>query len=187
MIELRKFRSSQLRLLNFHQHIFAFAIFTLSYSSFQSWLASEPHKPARSASLRREDRRAAGVSFVTRHKLVQSLLHVYRYKRLEYGQQRLVPFVLAKTGTWSSLLSGLWNTIDLERAINALRQHGIPFPDALLTNVSPIGWEHINLTGDYVWCQTEVSGTAGSDLCASNLNRSFLSAQYRTNRQVNPK
>ena len=41
----------------------------------------------------------------------------------------------------------LWNTIYLERAINALRQHGIVFPDALLTHVSPIGWEHINLTG----------------------------------------
>jgi hypothetical protein len=35
----------------------------------------------------------------------------------------------------------------LERAINALRQHWIAFPDALLPNVSPIGWEHINLTG----------------------------------------
>ena len=41
----------------------------------------------------------------------------------------------------------LWNTIYLERAINALRQHEIVFPDALLTHVSPIGWEHINLTG----------------------------------------
>jgi Tn3 transposase DDE domain len=43
----------------------------------------------------------------------------------------------------------LWNTIYLGRAINALRQHGIGFPDALLAHVSPIGWEHINLTGDY--------------------------------------
>lgn len=45
----------------------------------------------------------------------------------------------------------LWNTIYLERAINALREHGIAFPDSLLTHVSPIGWEHINLTGDYTW------------------------------------
>jgi TnpA family transposase len=41
----------------------------------------------------------------------------------------------------------LWNTMYLERAFNALREHGIVFPDALLTHVSPIGWEHINLTG----------------------------------------
>jgi hypothetical protein len=40
----------------------------------------------------------------------------------------------------------LWNTIYLERAIKALRQHGIAFPNALLKHISPIGWEHINLT-----------------------------------------
>jgi Tn3 transposase DDE domain len=45
----------------------------------------------------------------------------------------------------------LWNTIYLGRAIDALRQHGIGFPDALLAHVSAIGWEHINLTGDYTW------------------------------------
>ena len=39
----------------------------------------------------------------------------------------------------------LRNTIYLERAINALRQYGIAFPNALLTHVSPIGWEHINV------------------------------------------
>ena len=45
----------------------------------------------------------------------------------------------------------LWNTMYLESAFNALREHGIVFPDALLTHVSPIGWEHINLTGHYTW------------------------------------
>ena len=45
----------------------------------------------------------------------------------------------------------LWNTMYLERAFNALREHGIVFPDTLLTHVSPIGWEHISLTGDYTW------------------------------------
>ncbi len=24
-------------------------------------------------------------------------------------------------------------------------------PDHLLANLSPLGWEHVNLTGDYVW------------------------------------
>jgi hypothetical protein len=38
-----------------------------------------------------------------------------------------------------------------EHSLYALRQHGIAFPDLLLTHVSPIGWEHINLTGDYTW------------------------------------
>ncbi len=42
----------------------------------------------------------------------------------------------------------LWNTVYLERAANALRGHGQAVDDALLQYLSPLGWEHINLTGD---------------------------------------
>jgi hypothetical protein len=45
----------------------------------------------------------------------------------------------------------LWNTVYLERAANALRNHGQCVDDALLQYLSPLGWEHINLTGDYLW------------------------------------
>jgi TnpA family transposase len=45
----------------------------------------------------------------------------------------------------------LWNTVYLERAANALRGHGQAVDDALLQYLSPLGWEHINLTGDYLW------------------------------------
>jgi hypothetical protein len=34
--------------------------------------------------------------------------------------------------------------------VTALRQTE-DVPDHLLTHLSPLGWEHINLTGDYVW------------------------------------
>ena len=44
----------------------------------------------------------------------------------------------------------LWNTAYLEKAIEALRQHE-SIDEALLPHVSPLGWEHINLTGDYAW------------------------------------
>ena len=47
----------------------------------------------------------------------------------------------------------LWNTVYLERAVQALRDHGEAVDDALLPHLSPLGWEHINLTGDYVWRQ----------------------------------
>lgn len=49
----------------------------------------------------------------------------------------------------------LWNTVYLERAINALKEHGKKVDDKLLQNLSPLGWEHINLTGDYIWKQTK--------------------------------
>jgi TnpA family transposase len=45
----------------------------------------------------------------------------------------------------------LWNTVYLERAVNALRKQGNAIDDTLLQYLSPLGWEHINLTGDYIW------------------------------------
>jgi Tn3 transposase DDE domain-containing protein len=44
----------------------------------------------------------------------------------------------------------LWNTRYLSRAVAALRETK-DVPDHLLAHLSPLGWEHINLTGDYVW------------------------------------
>lgn len=48
----------------------------------------------------------------------------------------------------------LWNTVYLERYVQALRDTGKPIDDDLLQYLSPLGWEHINLTGDYVWWQS---------------------------------
>jgi len=45
----------------------------------------------------------------------------------------------------------LWNTVYLERATAALQGHGQAVDTSLLQYLSPLGWEHINLTGDYVW------------------------------------
>ena len=46
----------------------------------------------------------------------------------------------------------LWNTRYLDRAIKALRAVE-PVSDELLAHLSPLGWEHVNLTGDYVWAE----------------------------------
>ena len=45
----------------------------------------------------------------------------------------------------------LWNTVYLERAVRVLRQQGQDISDDLLSHISPLKWEHINLTGDYRW------------------------------------
>jgi TnpA family transposase len=50
----------------------------------------------------------------------------------------------------------LWNTVYLERAVQALRAHGQIIDEALLPHLAPLGWEHINLTGDYSWRQRGV-------------------------------
>jgi TnpA family transposase len=44
-----------------------------------------------------------------------------------------------------------WNTVYLDRAIRQLRAQGADVSDDLLAHVAPLGWEHIGLTGDYVW------------------------------------
>jgi TnpA family transposase len=55
----------------------------------------------------------------------------------------------------------LWNTIYLERSTTALRSNGHKIPDELIAHLSPLGWEHINLTGDYLWKKLEGGTTKG--------------------------
>lgn len=45
----------------------------------------------------------------------------------------------------------LWNTVYLEKTVEQLRKSGQIVDESLLQYLSPLGWEHINLTGDYVW------------------------------------
>lgn len=49
-----------------------------------------------------------------------------------------------------------WNTVYLARVVDSLKDKGRKVPDNLLKHVSPLTWEHINLTGIYSW-QTEPS------------------------------
>ncbi len=54
----------------------------------------------------------------------------------------------------------LWNTRYLERAVATLRQTEV-VPDHLLAHLSPLGWEHVNLTGDYIWAANAAAEDAG--------------------------
>lgn len=44
-----------------------------------------------------------------------------------------------------------WNTAHLERAIENRRNEGLDVPPELLAHISPLGWAHILLTGEYLW------------------------------------
>jgi TnpA family transposase len=46
-----------------------------------------------------------------------------------------------------------WNTVYLDRAVRQLRTQGAAVPDDLLAHVAPLGWEHVGLSGDYVWTE----------------------------------
>jgi TnpA family transposase len=45
----------------------------------------------------------------------------------------------------------LFNCRYLGRVIDAMRHSGMAFDEGLLPQLSPLGWDHINFTGDYVW------------------------------------
>ena len=45
----------------------------------------------------------------------------------------------------------LWNTIHLQDAVGKAMTSDDPPDPNLLQHLSPLGWQHINLTGDYVW------------------------------------
>ena len=49
----------------------------------------------------------------------------------------------------------LWNTVYLDRAVKHLRSTGVDVPDELLAHVAPLGWEHVGLTGDYLWSEVD--------------------------------
>jgi hypothetical protein len=47
----------------------------------------------------------------------------------------------------------LWNTRYLQAAFDTLG-HEVSAPSpGLLRHVAPLGWEHISLTGDYIWTE----------------------------------
>lgn len=48
-----------------------------------------------------------------------------------------------------------WNTLYLDRAVQHLVATGVEFDPSLLAHLSPMGWAHISLTGDYLWDQAK--------------------------------
>ena len=44
----------------------------------------------------------------------------------------------------------------LGRAVDHMRRSGNVVPDDLLQHVAPLGWNHISLTGDYLWSEVNI-------------------------------
>jgi Tn3 transposase DDE domain len=65
-------------------------------------------------------------------------------------QKSALGAIATRLGHWPLLLE-LANAALRRRAIRLLHQKGMSISDELLLHLSPLGREHINLTGDYVW------------------------------------
>jgi len=50
----------------------------------------------------------------------------------------------------------LWNTVYLAEAVEALKNKGVEVKEEYLEHLSPLGWEHINLTGDFQWNMKQI-------------------------------
>ena len=48
-----------------------------------------------------------------------------------------------------------WNTLYLDRAVQHLGAKNAEYDPNLLAHLSPMGWAHIGLTGDYLWDQAK--------------------------------
>lgn len=55
----------------------------------------------------------------------------------------------------------LFNCRYLGRALGEMRSRGMTIDEALIPQLSPLGWDHINLTGDYVWSDALVLDADG--------------------------
>ena len=61
--------------------------------------------------------------------------------------------MLNKLGALNLVIAAIvyWNTMYMDKAAQHLLKAGQLADPSLLRHVSPLGWMHINLTGDFVW------------------------------------
>jgi TnpA family transposase len=57
----------------------------------------------------------------------------------------------------------LWNTLYMERAVQSMVNRGEQFDPDWHQHLSPLGWEHIGLTGDYIWQRSNEENLLHSD------------------------
>lgn len=113
------------------------------------WLEQPPLRRQATAELNKGETRHALCRAVCFHRLGR-----LRDRTVELQQHRASGLALVTAAI------ALWNTVYLGRAVDTLRRHGERVPSALLAHVAPLGWQHINLTGDYLW---DVNGNFGPD------------------------
>ena len=104
------------------------------------WLERPELRRQATAELNKGEARNALARAVCFHRLGQ-----LRDRTAELQQHRASGLALVTAAI------ALWNTVYLGRAVEARRRRGEAVPDALLTHLAPLGWQHVNLTGDYLW------------------------------------
>lgn len=114
------------------------------------WLEQPRLRRQATAELNKGESRNALARAVCFHRLGQ-----LRDRTVEAQQHRASGLTLVTAAI------ALWNTVYLNHALDAVRRSGETVPDALLAQLAPLGWQHINLTGDYLWDADSVPASDG--------------------------
>lgn len=87
------------------------------------------------------------------HHTLKRAIHFYRKGSIS-DRTRLEQDVHAMALNLVVAAITLWNTAYLDHALKVLAERGTPVPDAYRPHISPLGWEHIGITGTYSWKQS---------------------------------
>ncbi len=52
-------------------------------------------------------------------------------------------------------INSYWNTLCLEPAFAKVNREGFATPPDVIKHITPLGWQHISLSGDYIWISTD--------------------------------
>lgn len=90
---------------------------------------------------------------LSRGELRNSLARALHFYRLGEGRDRSLEAKLNKASGLNLIIAAiaLWNTAYLSAIIDDFKAEGWEITDEQLSYLSPLGWGHINLTGDYTW------------------------------------
>ena len=104
------------------------------------WLQSVEFRHRVTAVLNKGESRNALARAVFLNRLGEIRDRSYEQQRYRAGGLTLVTSAIV-----------LWNTVYMERATEALKIQNKDINEDWYQYLSPLGWEHINLTGDYIW------------------------------------
>jgi len=104
------------------------------------WLQSVDFRHRVTAGLNKGESRNALARAVFLNRLGEIRDRSYEQQRHRAGGLTLVTSAIV-----------LWNTVYMERATDALNKENKELNADWYEYLSPLGWEHINLTGDYIW------------------------------------
>lgn len=81
---------------------------------------------------------------------VQNALRIGRQGEIRDRSSQAQEYRIAGLNLLAAIII-YWNTKQLGKIIAKRRQAGICDPEDLLSHVSPLGWGHILITGEYRW------------------------------------